>query len=522
MLMLGAALIACQGKVDSGQPVPTDGGTDTGTTVTEPTILMEVAANEYNRFAAQATVQVDVDATVRVAYGEGAYTHRTPAVSASAGEPVEIQVLGLRAGRDFVMRPVIELGGVERHGDELVYSTPPLEDIYPSCTPTFEADEASFDPDEVSCAHSELADGTRVYLCMDYWGEPVFEASTPMNDALMAMRPLSTGGWTSTAYNNSSVVFLDAWGATTTRYPATWFQGKTRFKHEYVDAHEIIELRQGEWAGTVAFLTATVEWLADGSYKLGNGLIVMDPLTEEILYDYSLLGDASDGVSADGRISFDRAGTGDYAEDWTHANSLAQGFDADGREYLLLSLKSQDWVVKLYPDTDEIAWLLGREGDFRLVDDMDAASPVELGASSWFYHQHSVNILPSDDGRLRLLLLDNGLPRHNGTEYVWEDAYSRAVLMRVDEDRGLAELEWTYGSEQSGRRDYFFSQTCGNAQLLEGDDRLLVTDGEDAMRILVAYPSGRGLWRMVCQKTEWCEYRVTWFPSLYERVGDNP
>ena len=82
-------------------------------------------------------------------------------------------------------------------------------------------------------------------------------------------------------------------------------------------------------------------------------------------------------------------GTGALAHDWTHVNAVVHDPRDDS---LLVSVRHQDWILKLDRETGDIAWRLGIEGDFTL----------EEGA--WFFHQHSPQWQP--DGAL--LVYDNG------------------------------------------------------------------------------------------------------------------
>lgn len=508
------------GAADGGAA---DGGTtDGGGELSPLTGTAGVFDNQNNQFSAIVSITLDKDAEVRVDYGEGSFTHSTPPVSAGAGETVEVVVLGLRADRSFDLQAVATTASETWTSDALSYTTASLPVDWPLCTPSFTAPAEDFDPDEVTCSQGVTSTGRSVYHCTDYWGEPVFALQTNANDSLMSMRPLAAGGWASTSYTASRLLFFDDAGALTGQYYASYFADQTRFSHEFMDSHELIQITEGEWAGAIAVLTIAYEYFPDGSWKMGNGLMVIDPDTAEVLYDYSLHGELGDAQAMDERLPYSRAGRGDYEQDWTHANTLMHGLEADGREYLLLSLKAQDWILKLYPDSDELAWILGYEGDFTLVDDVDSASPVELSPLQWVYHQHGLvpieggPLVDPDDGRLHLLTLDNGYPRHDGTEYRWDLAWSRVVQLDIDQDRMLVDLDFSWGSEDPGADDWFFSSTCGNAVMTQGGDRVLAMDGENSTRIDISYPEGDERWRMTCETTEWCEYRVQWYPSLYE------
>jgi hypothetical protein len=475
-----------------------------------------VSGNAFNQFSAVVTVTVDQDADVVVEYGEGELTHSTPAARATAGEPLEVLVMGLRASRDYQLQARATLGESEWRGELLSYSSEELPVGWPTCTPTFTADESEFDPDEVVCTQGVTYAGQYMYYCTDYWGEPVFTMSSPGNDSLMSMRPLRDGSWASTSYTSSNVLFFDRFGEQTAGYAASYFGGDTRFEHDYIDSHELYQINSGAWDGAVAFLTNAYEWFDDGSFKLGNGLIVFDPVKREVLYDYSFHGELGDQIPMSEKMPYTRDGNGDYAQDWNHANTILHNADEDGREYFLISLKSQDWVFKLYPDTDELAWALGYDGDFTLVEDPTASALVERDPLEWHYHQHGLVFVEGDDDRLHLLMLDNGYPRHDGFRYRWDLYYSRIVQVALDEESMLAELEFEYGSSDYSDPSWFFSSTCGNSELLADGQRVMTLDGEDATMIEASYPEGEERWRMSCVTLEWCEYRVQWHPNLYE------
>ena len=534
--MLGMLLFACHEGTpsdtlspDDGWPPTDDSGVaDTGPDSTLPSDsepidtgeipLMHGAAavqsNPYNPFSTIVTVTLDLDARVSVAYGEAELDHTTPAVNVPKGVATNIQVLGLKAGRKVALRVDATHGLATWSSEPLTYTTAELPTGWPDCTATFEVDESEIDPDEVVCTQGSFGHGEDMYFCTDYWGEPVFSFATPENDSLMSLEPLMDGSWASTSYTASKVVFFDQYGKVVKELYPSSLHGSTRFEHWYVDSHEIYQIREGKWRGAVVFITNAYEYMKDGDYKLGNGIVVVDPTTYDVLYDYNFQGDLYDGEALDPLLPYSRAGIGDYYQDWLHANAVLHGIDEDGREYFLVSLKSQDWIVKLYPDTDELEWAFGFDGNFTLVEDIDAASPVELDSYDWFYHQHGMRFLDSEGPRLRLVMLDNGYPRHDEYGPNWHVAYSRFVEVELDQGSGLAQIDFEYG-KQSGP-DHFFSSTCGNALLLPDGQRALGMAGESKTFIEVSYPEGERRWTMSCDSIDWCTYQAHWFPNLYE------
>ncbi len=532
--MFGFLLFACndpgelQGvsSPDDSAPVVDTGTPDTGTesnppdsepldTGVIPTITgtATVRSNPNNPFSAFVTVTLDLDATVEVAYGEGDVDHATPPVEVAAGVPTDVQVLGLHAGKKIALRVDATHGLAEWSSEPLAYTTAQLPTGWPECTPTFSVDESEVDPDEVVCTQGTLADGSDLYYCTDYWGEPVFYAATAQSDSLMSMEPLMDGSWAATSYNHSKLIFFDATGGTVKTLSVSALEDDTRFEHQFIDPHEVYQIREGKWRGAIVFITNAYEYVA-AEYKVGNGIVVMDPTTYEVLYDYSFQGPLDDGVAMDPLLPYSRAGIGDYPEDWLHANAVLHGLDDDGREYFLVSLKAQDWIVKLYPDEDELAWALGFEGSFTLVDDMDAAAPLELDPYEWPYHQHGMRFLDSDGARIGLVMLDNGYPRHDADGPNWNLRYSRFVQMEVNQDAARAQLDFTYGRITGP--DRFFTSTCGNALLLPDGERALGMVAETDEMVEVSYPEGERRWSMECDTTDWCSYQVHWFPNMYD------
>lgn len=112
--------------------------------------------------------------------------------------------------------------------------------------------------------------------------------------------------------------------------------------------------------------------------------------------------------------------TGQPANDWTHGNALVD-VPADGT--VLLSLRNQDFVLKISRSSSEIVWRLGDGGDFT------------LDSGNWFYHQHSPELL--GDGSL--LIYDNAVGAPT-PEAGFPSA--RALRLQVDEAARRAGPLW--------------------------------------------------------------------------------
>lgn len=99
---------------------------------------------------------------------------------------------------------------------------------------------------------------------------------------------------------------------------------------------------------------------------VGDGYLELDA-SGSIVSQWSVFDHLDPLDSRDAGSFWDQV-LGEPAEDWTHANSIAQ--DADG--HYLMSLNALDQAIKIHRETGEILWTLGRNGDFSF-DPPDAA-----------------------------------------------------------------------------------------------------------------------------------------------------
>ncbi|NEV64451.1 aryl-sulfate sulfotransferase [Thiorhodococcus minor] len=216
--------------------------------------------------------------------------------------------------------------------------------------------------------------------------------------------------------------------------------------------HDVRELRNGD----VAFIASVERLVTDlqgaGEVSvLGDMIIVTDKnLTIKWLWnawdhlDPTRLATMGE-VCGPGDAGCPPFYLGDESNDWTHANALA--LTPDGN--LLLSVRNQDWVVKI--DYDEgsgdgsILWRLGPDGDFTM-----------LGGSEddWFSHIHDPSYIADD----AIVLFDNSNLRCEAEEPP-PDCQSRGQIWQIDETAMTAELVF---NKDLG--DYAFA--VGSAQQL--------------------------------------------------------
>jgi len=114
------------------------------------------------------------------------------------------------------------------------------------------------------------------------------------------------------------------------------------------------------------------------------------------------------------------------ANDWTHANSIAED-PSDGN--LIISLRHQAWVVKVFYNNasgdGHIMWRLGNQGSFTLAN----GTP----SSSWFNYQHDAGF--QNNGLLTLF--DNNNMKTDGVD-------SRGQAWSLDQTHLVATLVQDY------------------------------------------------------------------------------
>lgn len=124
--------------------------------------------------------------------------------------------------------------------------------------------------------------------------------------------------------------------------------------------------------------------------------------------------------------------------DWCHANGM---FHDARDDTILISLRTQDCVVKIDRRTGALKWILGPHERWRKPWSDKLLRPE--GELMWNYHQHDPSVTPSgtimcfDNGNHRALPFDPPTPH--------ETNYSRAVEFAVDEARGTVRQAWSWG-----------------------------------------------------------------------------
>lgn len=469
-------------------------------------LTLSAAINPHNPHSALASVTASADALATIEATDGERTVSTPPVSLAAGAAAEVLVLGLRADRTWTLTAVAE----DTTSAPISVTTDALPADHPDCTVTVDTG-AEVSADEVICTNADTDSGG-IYFCVDRAGETVWSVAQPEGEGVHAFRVLSDGTLAMVSDSRSMIAFLEPSGAPITYYTPSWFKGQTRFQHEWIDLHEVIEITDGQWTGAVAVLTSTYEKIPDDRAVRAPGILIFDPQTGTTLWDWHMLGESlEDGQTIDPLLDFSRVGLYSTDADWVHANALLHRVE-DGRDVFWMSLRHQDWIIKIDGETDGVLWRLGAEGDFTLVDDLAADSPQPLPADDWMYQQHAPEWQTHVGGQTAFVVFDNGLVRPTSGGL----PYSRVLGFVIDEDTMQAAPTFAYGSDTPPSEDHFFSTGVGDADLTPAGDRLHFVKGYDPDPFLgeVSHPEGTLLWKMVCSDQDEL-YRLSAYPSLY-------
>jgi hypothetical protein len=209
----------------------------------------------------------------------------------------------------------------------------------------------------------------------------------------------------------------------------------------------VVELPNGNFL-TLSFTFRDIDDPGPGTVYVAGDLVLEVTPGGEIVWQW----DAFDHLDVDRRPpGFEEIiihpQTLQPAQDWTHANAVVYEPDTDS---VLLSIRHQDWLVRIDRGTGDVVWRFGDEGDF------------SLEAGSWPYHQHSPQW--QDDGSL--LLYDNGLFNPDVPDPM---ETSRAVRYTVDTTAMTVAQVWEDEAED------FMAPIAGDADRLP-DGTILVTD----------------------------------------------
>lgn len=508
LAMLGALIIsglgACQDDDDDHASIDDDDDNDDSKPCEEKLILIDqepiLMINNLLGVSVNTAFSREVEAFVE--YGEGQeLTHTSNTKLMPANTTTSIDVYGLKPSTTYSMRVATTAGDCGSvWGDAVEIKT----GSWPANWPTFDAvdytdgrgySDLGWNDDEVFCFNQAIGSADFLYVCVDRQGTPrwYYTINKPAAGGWILLVSQAFPGGTF-GFNSGEIGFVGIDGSLLYDSPYTGAdlvamglqQGLSSFHHE------ILPITKGEYAGSAAVLTNSyenVDWDADPltpDEKVNTGgIAVFNYKNGTIPWQWSHHGIAGDDqpVSPD-KLPYGYWGLSpeviwgskpdNYVYDWTHMNALVHGLNDDDSEFFWISIRHVDMIAKLDIAGGDFEWVLGRGGDFRLVDDIDSANPQDISDDFWFYHQHSPEIISQNGSRIQFLVFDNGNYR---PEYLSQnEAYSRVVLYEIDEDLKLAEVVFDFGTRKD-QPDSFYAWGMSDANLMPDGDSILFAKG---------------------------------------------
>ena len=397
-----------------------------------------IVDNPLSVLSAIVTVETDLPCEVSVQFdGGSAETKTTP--PSPLGTSHEIVVVGMRPDSDYRLVPIASNEGQEvGRGTTLTFSTGSV----PMDVPDFEVvvhDRELVQPGITVFGPSKtIPDGMDTYLVgVDEAGYVVWYYTATAEDAFTndrMVRPLPNGNLLTMGQDFLREIHVSG----VTRHEIRADQTDFEIFH-----HDVIQTPD-ETLVSLTHETREIDVPAAGGIVRVLGDIVVEFGSEgEVVWEWSTF-DHLDTTRFPTDLS--QMTNHDDAYDWTHANAV-EYIETD--DSLLLSLRSQHWVLKIDRATGNILWRLGPEGDFELE-----------GEGEWFYGQHTPR--PGENGEL--LLYDNGNDRPDS------ELHSRAAAFHLDETNAKAVQYWE-------DRTNHFTEALGSVQRLPNGNTLVCAGG---------------------------------------------
>ncbi len=405
-----------------------------------------IEPNDANVLIADANVQTEDGYQVAIEVTSAETTVRETARS-SLGTNHDITIFGLRADTVYSFTPILYVDDqVVHRGANTEYKTDPLPVSVPPIEVTVTASDlvqpgiTFLGP---SAKNGENDGDQPLYLGLDEAGEVVwyYDSDRPEDYAggSRDLKVLADGNYLISVAGGYRII--SPAGETIQQFDAA----SAGFKNFH---HDGIILPNGHFLALAEETREMEVPFASGWQQVTGDIIIELDETGSVVWQWSTF-DHLDTSRFPGPLS-KAAAHGSY--DWTHSNALA--YDAED-DAILLSVRHQNWVVKISHATGQVIWRLGAEGDFELTNSDDGAG--------WFYSQHAPELLAYGS----ILVYDNGNERpEQATE-----RYSRAVIYQLDEHSFQATQLWQY------QTDYYTSH-LGDVDQQANDNILICAGGQ--------------------------------------------
>ncbi|MCP4345205.1 MAG: DUF1566 domain-containing protein [Desulfobacterales bacterium] len=447
--------------------------------VSDSDLSVSITAHPENTLMAIADVDVSPDASVFIEFASDATPTRQTAGSDTAAKH-EITVIGMRAQTSYTMTAVAEFSdGTTVRSNSVVFTTGALPDDNPPEVELSASTEKSAGGITFFGTMGQAdSSGTHRYWGVDEQGEIVWylhgDYSIANSPVLRVIEP-----GVLLAFLQNSIQTITASGEKITEYSLGRYH------------HEAILLPNGN-----------VMMLGSESRENGEGtLITGDKITEknadgQTLWEWSSF-DHLDTTRFPGALSTTETHSG--ALDWSHSNAL---FYTEDEDTLLLSVRSQSWVVKIDHKTGNIIWIMG---DSSGIDPAYKYNDkfLTLAAGTWTANQHAPMVTESGE----ILIFDN---RNESGGSV---SMSRAVKFAIDEAAMTATQTWeAVAPKYAASLGDADELSNGNVLMCAGGPSSFGPDSDSAAYLVEVSPdaSAETLWSISLENSVYRTERMSW------------
>ncbi len=447
-------------------------------TITEKTtdidITLSVSAHPENTLMAVAQVTTSAEASVAIEFTSAATaTHQTQA--SDTGTTHNITVIGMRAETPYTMTAVVTLSnGVTARSNAVSFTTGSIPVSIPEINVTAATTDSEGGITFFGTGLGQDTSVAKMYWGVDEQGEIVWYlhgdyqiVGTP------SIRSIEPG---------VLMVFLQNAVRTITTTGETIAEFSLGMYH-----HDAILLSNGN----ILMLTSEVTDNSEGT-NITSDKIIEKNADGQTVWEWSSF-DHLDTTRFPGALSTTESPQSG-ALDWSHSNSL---FYVEDEDTIIVSVRSQSWVIKIDHSTGNIVWIMGESTD-TVADYQYSDKFFTLESGSWMGNQHAAMVTASGE----ILMFDNRNETGGST------AMSRAVKYSLDLSAMTANQTWEAIAPK-------YSGSLGDADELIAGNVLMVAGGPgtDTYAHIVeakSDASGDAVWSITVDTNIYRAERMSW------------
>ncbi len=437
---------------------------------TDQTVTLSLQTHSQNSLMAVGQVDVSEDASVIIEYTSASTTTLRTSESTSATSHT-ITVIGMRAQTIYTMTAVATFSdGSEVSSDAVEFTTGALPETPPTVSVTTSTGNSAggitffgsgVGPDDSSPYWGFDEAGYVVwYLHGDYT-----PASSPV------IRVVEPG--VLLIFLNNSIRTITTEGETIAEYALEKYH------------HEALLLPNGN-----TMMLANETMVNDAGDKITGDNIIEKDASGTTVWEWSSF-EHLDTTRFPGALSETEK---NGALDWTHSNAL---FYIEDENAILLSVRSQSWVVKIDRSSGNILWIMGdsagTDASYQYNDKF-----MNLTAGTWMANQHAPMI--TDAGEI--LIYDNR------NESGGDDDMSRVVKFSINESAMTAAQTWEAISPK-------YTSSLGDVDELSNGNIIMCSGGPGSERqgyIVEVTPDAPAetVWQMSFDTSVYRAERMSW------------